>query len=68
MSGSVKLTNEEKLEMMDDARNISRREVFLIARMTAQAGSLDDYIDFLSKNIEWVKVIPTKRITKNFKL
>ena len=68
MSGSVKLTSEEKFEMMDDARNISRRKVFQTASMTAQAGSLDDYIDFLSNNIEWVKVIPTKRITKDFKL
>jgi hypothetical protein len=68
MNGSMKLTDEERLEMMEDARNIPRSKVFQAARMTAQKGSLDDYIDFLSQNIEWVKVVPTKRITTNYKL
>ena len=68
MSGLVKLADEEKLEMIEDARNFSRSKAFQAARMTAHKGSLDDYIDFLSQNIEWVKVIPTKRITTNFKL
>ena len=68
MSGSIKLTDEEKLEMIEDARDVSRSKVFQAARKIAQKGSLDDYIDFLSQNIEWVKVIPTKRITTNYKL
>ena len=68
MNGSIKLTDEEKLEMIEDARNVSRSRVFQAARMTSQKGNLDDYIDFLSQNIEWVKVVPTKRITTNFKL
>ena len=63
-----KLTDEERLEMIEDARNISRSKVFQAARITTQKGSLDDYIDFLSQNIEWVKVVPTKRITTNYKL
>lgn len=68
MNGSIKLTDEEKLEMIEDARNISRSRAFQAARITTQEGSLDDYIDFLSQNIEWVKVVPTKRITTNYKL
>ena len=68
MNGSMKLTDEEKLEMIEDARNISRSKVFQAARIITQKGSLDDYIDFLSQNIEWVKVVPTKRITTNYKL
>ena len=68
MSGSMKLTDEEQLEIVEDAKNISRSKVFQAARITAQKGSLDDYIDFLSQNIEWVKVVPTKRITTNYKL
>ena len=60
--------NEEKLEMIEDARNISRSRAFQSARMTSHRGSLDDYIDFLSQNIELVNVFPTKRITTNFKL
>ena len=68
MNGSIKLTDEERSEMIEDARDVSRSKVFQAARMTAQKGSLDDYIDFLSQNIEWVNVFPTKRITTNFKL
>jgi len=68
MNGSIKLTDEERLEMIEDARNVSRSKVFQAARMTSQKGSLDDYIDFLSQNIEWAKVVPTKRITTNYKL
>ncbi len=68
MNGSMKLSDEERLEMIEDARNISRSKVFQAARNSTQKGSLDDYIDFLSQNIEWVKVVPTKRITTNFKL
>ena len=68
MNGSLKLTDKERLEMIEDARNTSRSKVFQAARMTSQKGSLDDYIDFLSQNIEWVKVVPTKRITTNYKL
>jgi len=64
----MKLTDEERLEMIEDARDISRSKAFQAARMTTQKGSLDDYIDFLSQNIEWVKVVPTKRITTNYKL
>ena len=68
MNGSIKLTDEEKFEMIEDARNVTRSRVFQAARMTSEKGNLDDYIDFLSQNIEWVKVIPTKRITTNYKL
>ena len=68
MNGSMKLTDEERLEMIEDARNISRSRVFQAARIISQKGSLDDYIDFLSQNIEWVKVVPTKRISTNYKL
>ena len=68
MSGSMKLTDEERLEMIEDARNISRGKVFQAARINTQKGSLDDYIDFLSQNMHWVKVVPNKRITTNYKL
>ena len=68
MKGSIKLTDEEKFEMIEDAGDLSRSKVFQAARMTAQKGSLDDYIDFLFQNLEWVKVVPTKRITTNYKL
>ena len=68
MNGSMKLTDEERLEMIEDARNISRSKVFQAARIITQKGSLDDYIDFLSENMKWVKVNATKRMSSNFKL
>ena len=68
MNGSMKLTDEERLEMIEDARNFSRSKAFQAARMTAHKGSLDDYIDFLSENMKWVKVNATKRMSTNFKL
>ena len=54
--------------MIEGERNILRSKVFQAARIITQKGRLDDYIDFLSQNIEWVKVVPTKRITTNYKL
>ncbi|MBT8369315.1 MAG: hypothetical protein KJP23_31875 [Deltaproteobacteria bacterium] len=68
MNGSVKLSSEEKYEMLTDARNLFRGRVFYAAKMSTQASSLDDYIDFLSENMEWANVVASKRITSNFKL
>ena len=62
----MKLNDEEKLEMIEDARNVSRRKVFQAARITTQKGSLDDYIEFISQNMEWVKAVASKRITTNY--
>ena len=50
-----------------------RFEVFsaaaaMIARVLSRHGSIDDYIDFLSDNIESVQFIPSIKITKDYKL
>ena len=68
MSGSRKLSDEEKYELLEDAKNIIRGKVFEAARFEASKSGLDDYIDFLSQNIEWVNIAATKRITANYKL
>ena len=68
MSGSVKLSEQEKQEMILDAKNGSRARAFHAARMQSQKGSLDDYIDFLSENMDSIPLIPSKRLTENFKL
>lgn len=68
MSGSVKLSSEEKHELLEDANDKIRGKAFDAARLQASKGGLDEYIEFLSQNLEWVKAVATKRITENFLL
>ena len=68
MSGSIKLSDDEKQEMIEDAKDLNRGKLFNVARLLNQRGSLDDYIDFLSENMGLVPFTPSRRITKNFKL
>ena len=68
MSGLVKLSSEEKYELLEDANDRARGKAFDAARLQASNGGIDEYIEFLSQNMEWVKVAATKRITENFLL
>lgn len=68
MNGSTILSDDEKQEMIEDAQNTRRGNIFQAARMLSQQGSLDDYIDFLSENMDLVQGPPTKKITKHYKL
>ena len=68
MSGSIKLSDDEKQEMIEDAKDLNRGKLFNVARLLNQRGSLDDYIDFLSENMGLVPFTLSRRITKNFKL
>lgn len=68
MSGLVVLSEEEKQEMLKDARNIERGKGFFAARLKSQEGSIDEYIDFLSQNIELIDFVPSKQITIKYKL
>ncbi|MFO7708458.1 MAG: hypothetical protein R6V84_09825 [Desulfobacterales bacterium] len=63
------MSEEEKREMLIDARDPERRAVFAAARKISQEGSLDDYIDFLSENMALVpSSTPRKHVTKDFRL
>ena len=68
MSGSMRLSDQEKREMREDAQDASRREVFRAALMKSQEGSLDEYINFLSANLGLFEFMPTRRSTANFRL
>lgn len=68
MSGSKTLSDDEKREMLEDMRDVQRANVFMAARLKSQEGSMDEYIDFLSENIELIKLVPTRWITTKYKL
>ena len=68
MNGSMRLSDDEKQEMIEDAKDKKRGKVFNAARYLSQQGSLDDYIDFLTENMDLVRFEPSTKITKNFKL
>jgi hypothetical protein len=68
MSGSAILSEAEKAEMLQDATDVSRGRAFEAARRRSHEGSLDDYIEFLSQNMEFVESDPVKKTTVDFKL
>ena len=68
MSGSVKLCDSEKKEMILDAGNNERKVSFRGAAASTHQGSLDDYIDFLSENLGSFNFLPEKRVTLDCKL
>lgn len=69
MSGSIRLTEAQQREMRDDALDPGRRNAFAAARRLSQRGSLDDYIDFLSDNMEWAGPhVPRRHVTDDYRL
>jgi hypothetical protein len=69
MSGSRVMTEEERREMLQDAHDPSRKAAFAAAQRLSHEGSLDDYINFLSENMELVSgSLPIAHVTDNFRL
>jgi hypothetical protein len=58
MSGFAVLSEDEQRELIEDARDPERRSAFAAARRHADAGNLDDYIDFLSANMAFAGPSP----------
>lgn len=68
MNGSEVFSEDEKREMLEDAKDKKRGKIFNAARCLSQQGSLDDYIDFLSENMGMVRWVPSRKTTTHFKL
>ena len=68
MNGSARLSEEEKQEMLQDAKDLDRRDSFLAARLKSQEGTIDEYIDFLSQNIGCIEFKPSRNVATNFNL
>ena len=69
MSGSVTLSEEEKQEMLLDARNPLGGAAFAAAQRLSHNETLDDYIDFLSDNMSLAgPSAPRITVTDNFRL
>jgi hypothetical protein len=68
MNRSEVLSEEEKRELLQDAKDLERGRAFLVTRINSQQGSIDDYIDFVSQHIELIEFVSSKRVTKGFKL
>jgi hypothetical protein len=68
MNGSARLSEEEKQEMLQDAKDLDRRDSFLAARLKSQEGTIDEYIEFLSQNIACIQFTPSRKVTTDFKL
>jgi hypothetical protein len=55
--------------MLHDARDPSRKAAFAAAQRLSHEGSLDDYINFLSENMELVSgLLPIAHVTDNYRL
>ncbi|MFP3870464.1 MAG: hypothetical protein ACLFVT_06240 [Syntrophobacteria bacterium] len=62
------LSDEEKREMQEDARDVDRGKAFETARIRSHEGSLDEYIDLLSETMMLFEFAPSRRITENCRL
>ncbi len=68
MSGSEKVTDDQKLEMLEDATSVKRRETFRRALETSGQKDLDAYVKFLSEMFELIPRKRKRRRTDGFKL
>lgn len=68
MSGSPRLTDEEKQEMLLDSKDVRRGEVWRALKIRCHNGDIDEYIEFLSENIGSFNRYPSKKISDRFKL
>ena len=68
MSGFKRLSSDIRQEMLADAKDANRGQAFRDARIKSESMNLDEYIAFISNGMEYVKPMPTKRRTEDFRL
>jgi hypothetical protein len=52
MNGSPRLNDEERQELLRDGQDLQRGKAFRDLKVRAHRGTLDEYIEFLSENLE----------------
>ena len=68
MNGSLRLGDELRQEMIQDAEDLRRGKVFLALKVRCHSGTLDEYIEFLSEQSGSFNFSPSKIISDHFKL
>ncbi len=68
MSGSVKLSETEKAEMIEDGKSEKRLRAFRAARLACEGGGLDEYVRFLSETLPLFSLRPRVKIAKKNRL
>ena len=68
MSGSLRLGDELRQEMIQDAQDPRRGKAFLALKVRCHTGTLDEYIEFLSEQFGSFHFSPSKKISDHFKL
>ncbi len=68
MSGSAKLSETEKAEMLEDGKSEKRRRAFRAARLASESGGLDEYVRFLSETLPLFEFRPRAKVANKNRL
>jgi hypothetical protein len=68
MNGSPRLKDEERQELLRDGQDLQRGKVFRDLKVQVHHGTLDEPIEFLSKNLESFNLPLSPKKSDHFKI